>query len=416
MHELLRQYAEEQLALALGEERVAHESHAKYFAEFMQARWTDLRGERQLTALLEIDSDLDNIRIAWDYWLDKQEASRLLEFIDPLWLYFEIRTSLRPAIQLFDAAAQKLSSNEPEVVCLRAQMRARQAWFIGVIGLPEQGLALGLESVRILREYNQDVNISSLASICVCAIYLSKWQEFREASREMVAWAEQRGDAFDQSFAALWLAYTFILDNQITTAGQMVQQALDVGKRLDNPFLWTWAEWDLGVLPMLIGDTGSAKGYYLRSVEQAQRIGYVRLYQLGYESLAAIALMEQDTEHAKQYALECLRISQRGGQTREMLASLRDLAWVDIAQGNSEQALQLLAVVLNHPASEQNSLTRPERLRDEAEKLRAQIEPQLDIQRYQAAWEAGQRRQLAEVVGQILNQGSPDLTSPTSQS
>ena len=65
--------------------------------------------------------------------------------------------------------------------------------------------------------------------------------------------------------------------------------------------------------------------------------------------------------------------------------------------------LRLLAVVLNHPASEQNSLNRPERLRDEAEKLRAQIEIQLDPERYRAAREAGQRQRLADVVTQILN-------------
>ena len=82
----------------------------------------------------------------------------------------------------------------------------------------------------------------------------------------------------------------------------------------------TWAEWDLGVLPTLTGDTGTAKACYLRGVEQAQRISYVRLYQIGYESLTAIAFMENDTEHAWEYALECLRISQQCGQSREMLA------------------------------------------------------------------------------------------------
>jgi hypothetical protein len=81
---------------------------------------------------------------------------------------------------------------------------------------------------------------------------------------------------------------------------------------------------------------------------------------------------------------------------------LRDLADVEVARGNLDGALKLLAVVLNHPASDQNSLNRPERLRDEAEKLRAQIELQLDQPRYQSAWELGQRQRLADIVTQIL--------------
>ena len=86
-----------------------------------------------------------------------------------------------------------------------------------------------------------------------------------------------------------------------------------------------------------------------------------------------------------------------------MLASLRDLANVQIAQGNLDSALKLLAVVLKHPTSGQNSLNRPERLRDEAEKLRVMIESQLDASLYQSAWETGHRQRLADVVTQILN-------------
>lgn len=86
-----------------------------------------------------------------------------------------------------------------------------------------------------------------------------------------------------------------------------------------------------------------------------------------------------------------------------MLSSLLDLASVHIARGNLEDALGLLAIVLNHPASEQNSLNRTEFLRADAEKLRAQIESQLDHSLYQSAWETGQKQRLADVVAQILN-------------
>src|SRR5215216_379932 len=43
IHELLRQYAEEQLKLSTDEEQSAHEDHAKYFADFMKTREVHLR-------------------------------------------------------------------------------------------------------------------------------------------------------------------------------------------------------------------------------------------------------------------------------------------------------------------------------------------------------------------------------------
>lgn len=406
MHELLRQYAQELLDRSASEDRDAHESHAKFFADFMQARWKDIRGEQQIAALGEMEADIDNIRIAWNHWIANQDVRRAMEFLDPLWFYFEVHSALIPAIQLFDAAIKQLTSEATEIVCLRAQIRSRQAWFIGVIGQPEEGLQIAMESVEVLREQKQVLNVQSLLSVCVSAIYLNKWQEYVEASREMVAWAEQHGDTFERCFASLWWSYTFLPGNQSSDAVQIAQQALDVGKRLDNPFLLTWAEYELGIISALLGEIGAAKTHYMRGAEQAQRIKFARLLQINYEPLSSLALIENDSEQAENYALECLRISQQCGQTREMLASLRDLARVNIVQGKLEIALALLAVVLYHPASEQNSLTRPEALRDEAEKLRTDIEAQLDPLVYRAAWEAGQKSELPEVVSQILNHGS----------
>ena len=82
-----------------------------------------------------------------------------------------------------------------------------------------------------------------------------------------------------------------------------------------------------------------------------------------------------------------------------------ELANVHVALGNLDEALRLLAVVLNHPARDQNSLNtnRSEPLRDTAEKLRAEIESQLDRSLYQQAWEAGQRQRLSDVVSHLLN-------------
>lgn len=135
----------------------------------------------------------------------------------------------------------------------------------------------------------------------------------------------------------------------------------------------------------------------------AEQINYLRMLQITNDNLGTVALLEGDIQQAQQFFIKSLNISQECGQTREMLASLHDLANVSIAQGGLDGALKLLAVVLNHPASDQNSLNRPERLRDEAEKLRGQIEAQLDQARYQLAWERGQRQRLADVVTQIPN-------------
>jgi hypothetical protein len=194
------------------------------------------------------------------------------------------------------------------------------------------------------------------------------------------------------------------MQGQFEAGLQPGREALVIFERLEEPFGTAVASGViLAAITMAIGDIGAAKAYCLRGMQAAEEINYLRLLQRTYDGLGTAASLEHDVQQAQQFFIKSLRISQECGQIREMLSSIIDLASVHIAQGDLEKALQLLAVVLNHPASGQNSLNRPQFLRDEAEKLRAQIEPQLEQPRYRSAWEAGQKQRLADVVTQILN-------------
>jgi tetratricopeptide (TPR) repeat protein len=220
----------------------------------------------------------------------------------------------------------------------------------------------------------------------------------------MMERANWSGDIWEHGWALVWCAYTLVVQRQIGDALQAGQEALAVFERLDNPFGMSVASGIiLGFASMAMGDIGAAKTYFLRGVQAAEAIDYTRLQQISYDNLGTIALTEGDVPQAQQSFGKSLRISRQSGQTREMLGSLRDFATVYMAQGDLESALQLLAIVLNHPASEQNSLNRPESLRDETEKLRAQIESRLDQSSYRSAWEAGRSQSLAQVVAQILD-------------
>ncbi len=315
-----------------------------------------------------------------------------------------MRGSFTPAIQFFGEAANQLVATEPEIIGARAQLRARQSWFTALIGLADEGLRMAQESVNILSQYKkQNISVDTYMCVAVNASVLNRDQISLQVSQDMLARAGQSGDVWERGWALGWRSYALLLKHQIAEATQAGQEALAISERLNNPYaLSNVSGIILGAISMAAGDIGGAKAHILRGVQAAEEINYLRMLQVCYDNLGAVALLESDVEQAQQFFLKGLRISQECGQTREMLASLRDLAKVYVAQGNLDSALQLLAVVLNHPASEQNSLYRTERLRDEAETLRAQIETRLDQPRYQSAWEASQKKRLAEVVAQIL--------------
>src|SRR5262249_60289176 len=107
-------------------------------------------------------------------------------------------------------------------------------------------------------------------------------------------------------------------------------------------------------------DLETAKAHFLRSMQAAEEINYLRVLQRTYDGLGTVALLERDIQQAEQFFTKSLRISQECGQAREMLSSMLDLVKVKIARGNLDDALQYLAVVWNHPTSDQNSLNHPE--------------------------------------------------------
>jgi len=405
IHELLRQYAEEQLGLSGDLRRSAHEAHATYFADFMNTCEARLHDHRSQAALLEIGADIDNIRVAWNYWANVPDAQRLMAFVEALWMFFEVRGAYAPAIQLFKEAAEKLQAGEPEMARARAHLQARQAWFTALVGLPTEGLRLAQASLATLRELEDpDVTVSTIQCVSINAIFLNQNQIVIAVTEDMRLRAERSDDLWERGFSLVWSAYAHVMQGQIGSALESGQQALALFEKLNNAFGTSVASGlILGSIAMAMRDISAAKNYFLRGVQGAQEVNYLRLLQVTYDSLGTVALLESDVAQAREFFTNSLRISQECGQTREMLASVRDFATVAMAQADLEIALRLLAVVLNHPASEQNSLNRPERLREEAEKLRGQIEAQLDPARYQSAWELGQRWNLAAAVKYLLN-------------
>ena len=405
IHELLRQYAEEQLKHSPGEEHSANENHGNYFADFMKTRLIHLRDNRSKTALLEIGADFDNIRVAWNYWVDKRDTHRILDFVSALWFFFEMHGSFIPAIQFFGNAAEKFTTSEPVFAWVHAELQARRAWFTALIGLPDKGLRMVQESLQILSEINKhEISVETFHCANINAIFMNKAEFVSQICQQMKERAEQSGEIWERGFALIWSACSFLMQHKLDEASKAGQEALAIFEKLDEPFGTSVASGViLSAIAMATGNIGAAKAYCLRGMQAAEEINYRRFLQIMYDGLGTASLLENEYQQAQQFFIKSLRISQECGQTREMLSSLLDLASVYLAQDNLSDALALTAIVLKHPASDQNSLNRPGFLRGDAEKLRAQIESQLDHSSYQAAWEAGQKQKLPKVVTQILN-------------
>jgi serine/threonine protein kinase/tetratricopeptide (TPR) repeat protein len=410
VHEVLRRYAQERLQASELEDRNAHKAHGVFFAGFMQERWKHLKDHRTKAALQEIKDDIENVRAAWRYWLEERDATQLRKFFESFWMAHETWGWFRPAVDLFREAISLLEGERAEsdgLESIRAFALAEEGWFSSLLGSPEVGIGLAQASLETLRPLDEDLYLP-ISSLNINAIFLNRLQEVETGSRAMLEGARRRGDRWQESFGFIWSAYTHMAVGRPTEAQQDAEAALAILERLQNPFgVSVAAGIVLGAVHMAQGQMQMARRAYERGLEAAESIEYRRVVQLTYDSLGTIALLAGQMDDAESYFTKSLRITFESGQTREQLGSLRDLASVYKSQGNLEKAVEFLAVVLGHPAREQNSLSRRESLKSEAERLLAEIGATLAVIRYKSAWQRGTALELGKVVAELLREERP---------
>jgi predicted ATPase/class 3 adenylate cyclase len=110
MLETIREYAIERLEELPEFAAAARQAHAAYFADFAKRQWQDLTGQRREAALAAMTADIDNLRVAWRYWVAKRDKVQLNKLVDSLWLLYDARSWYQETIGLTNDLLDILSS------------------------------------------------------------------------------------------------------------------------------------------------------------------------------------------------------------------------------------------------------------------------------------------------------------------
>ncbi len=127
-HELLRQYADEQLEIA-GEITTACDAHSRFYLRFLADREMDLKGRRQLAALDEVERDFENVRTAWQQALAQKDYDAIGLAAESLLWFSMIRGRYQEGKTLLQRAADEFApgpGDEPHPVW--GKVMARRAW------------------------------------------------------------------------------------------------------------------------------------------------------------------------------------------------------------------------------------------------------------------------------------------------
>jgi predicted ATPase/class 3 adenylate cyclase len=110
MLETIREYAAERLDELPEFGAAARQAHGAYFADFAKRQWQDLTGQRREAALAAMTADIDNLRVAWRFWVARRDRVQLNKLVDSLWLLYDARGWYQESIGLTRDLLDILSS------------------------------------------------------------------------------------------------------------------------------------------------------------------------------------------------------------------------------------------------------------------------------------------------------------------
>ena len=156
IHELLRQYGNEQLQLS-GRLVAAQSAIARYFLRYVHRREADIKGGRQLTAYEEIQLELPAIRRAWTWALSNQQFDLVENALNALIVFFELEFHLVSFNQLKQEALDAIAKSGKERPALWYRLVSWHSHLVGWRHGPnEQDIDLIETALRYAREEGND--------------------------------------------------------------------------------------------------------------------------------------------------------------------------------------------------------------------------------------------------------------------
>ncbi|MCA9981139.1 MAG: tetratricopeptide repeat protein, partial [Anaerolineales bacterium] len=383
LHDLLRQYAAEQLA-ELAETEAITSAHAAYFGDFVAAQTE----AESLACRQALQADLPNIRAAWHTAVGKNKTDLLLQMGPILHRFFSAESRFYEGIELFERALSQLSP--PLAPPLEADLLGRKAQMhvhMGQITLAETGLR---RAIAILKGIDDPLRLSVLLGyLARVRFYAGEFGEALALTEESLALSTAVGDTDGEGFCYNFMGSCHKALGNYALAEECFQQSVAVYEKLGDTLGQAMTLNNLGNLAQAQGDFAQARTHYLTcsrlflaeehlhgaattlanagrlakkmgdlagaeallqeslALKRAQKDG--RGTAVALVGLADTAVAAQEYANAHRYLQEGLALAEQAGDVKLVLEGEAVLAALAFAEGHTAVGRELVDKLLKHP-------------------------------------------------------------------
>jgi len=336
IHELLRQYAEEQLK-ASGTAVATHQAHMTYYTDLMAQCERRIKSHEQLEALNQIASDFENIRVAWQWAVDQADFDAIDQSLEALYWFCNIRARVPDGKKLFQQAREQFGvsfDHDTHPVQRRLLLRFDASGEVYKTQL-EQMLALA-------RQHGNQREVAFFLWALGVNGYVSR--DFNRAIivlKEALDLCQRLGDDFYASEALHLLGVSTRFAGQVEEARTFERQVRELSRRSGNKFALGRALGSQGLIAIFEDNNAQAKNDLQEAIAIRSELGDHAGVAVSLMSLSQDAFFRGDFSHAKVFAKDSLELATDTNSLFPKTIALGVLSWLASVEEAYSKAWEL---------------------------------------------------------------------------
>ena len=198
MLETIHEFASEELKRDADLAATARRAHAEYFAAFAVRMNERMGGSQRTSAVNELAADLDNVLVAWRYYVEAGDLVRLKAMLDAIWTLYDSRGWYHAAIGLTKDLLHLLATGDAGVessdkaialrLALARLLMAVEGYTDRVEDLYRETLALATAAGGVPKQ------VPVLRSLATFYLQTGKMENVAKIGRELLELADAEDD------------------------------------------------------------------------------------------------------------------------------------------------------------------------------------------------------------------------------
>jgi predicted ATPase/DNA-binding SARP family transcriptional activator/Tfp pilus assembly protein PilF len=307
LHELVKQYAAEKLGETPEEEFETHDRHTAFYAAFLHERDHWLKGgERQQVSLQEIGEEIDNVRSAWDWAVERRNSEALEQAASCIRFFYQTRGFYQEGEEAFRLAADTFTQESVTY----GTLLLFQGLFTWWVGRYHAALDIAECSLAMLDRQQAPSGMLANANFLLGLVYRDTG-ELERANHQFgkaLRLARKGGEAFFEARALQNLGVIAESKGAFDKAERRYRQGIAVYRQAEERYGLAMGLSDLGGLLERRGQFEAARQQYLEGLDAARAVGSRLRIAQALIHLGGLSYSQGQYQQAEAYYKECVSL------------------------------------------------------------------------------------------------------------